>query len=202
MSREEPVTTHKEPALRAALLEGALKCLQEQGYARTTARAIVAASGANLGAIGYHYGSTERLLNKALLAGFERWYEELVAAIEQAAGETQPLVVLARELPRTFKRNRSLVRSFIEAVAQAEHSEEVREGLLECYTRGHAILAEVFGVDDPQGPTTRAVFSLLLAIFDGLLIQWLLDPKLTPTDEELAALASLLGPLLADGSVS
>lgn len=195
------MTTHKEPALRTALLEGALKCLQEQGYARTTARSIVAASGANLGAIGYHYGSTERLLNAALLAGFERWYEELATAIEQAAGETQPLVVLARELPRTFERNRSLVRSFIEAVAQAEHSQEVRDGLLECYTRGHAMLAEVFGVDDREAPATRAVFSLLLAIFDGLLIQWLLDPELTPTDEELAGLANLLGPVLTGGSV-
>jgi AcrR family transcriptional regulator len=200
MPRGKSTTAQKAPALREALLEGALKCLQEQGYARTTARAVVAASGANLGAIGYHYGSTERLLNKALLAGFERWYEELAAAIEQASGETQPLVVLARELPRTFERNRSLVRSFVEAVAQAEHSEEVREGLLECYTRGHAMLAEVFGIDEPEGPTTRAIFSLLLAIFDGLLIQWLLDPKLAPTDEELAALANLLGPLLADRS--
>jgi AcrR family transcriptional regulator len=37
------------------------------GYARTTARDIVAASGTNLASIGYHYGSTQALLNAAVV---------------------------------------------------------------------------------------------------------------------------------------
>ena len=38
---------------REDLLEGAKRCLYEKGYARTTARDIVAASGTNLASIGY-----------------------------------------------------------------------------------------------------------------------------------------------------
>ncbi|MGH3839469.1 MAG: TetR family transcriptional regulator, partial [Pseudonocardiaceae bacterium] len=38
---------------REALLDGARRCLLERGYARTTARDLVAASGTNLASIGY-----------------------------------------------------------------------------------------------------------------------------------------------------
>ena len=53
---------------REDLLVGAVACLREKGYARTTARDIVAASGTNLASIGYHYGSVTALLNAAVLA--------------------------------------------------------------------------------------------------------------------------------------
>ena len=56
---------------REALLEGARTCLEEKGYARTTARDIVAASGTNLASIGYHFGSKESLLNEAIGQAFE-----------------------------------------------------------------------------------------------------------------------------------
>src|SRR5690606_38768776 len=48
---------------RQDLLAGAKRCIAEKGYSRTTARDIPAASGANLAAIGYHFGSKEALLN-------------------------------------------------------------------------------------------------------------------------------------------
>src|ERR1700752_223809 len=65
---------------REDLLAGAIACLREKGYARTTARDIVAASGTNLGSIGYHYGSTEALLNAALNQAVETWGVRLARA--------------------------------------------------------------------------------------------------------------------------
>src|SRR5260221_13036686 len=65
---------------REDLLAGAVACLREKGYARTTARDLVAASGTNLASIGYHFGSKEALLNEAIAMGFRAW----VAEIEQA----------------------------------------------------------------------------------------------------------------------
>ena len=62
---------------REDLLEGAKRCLYERGYARTTARDIVAASGTNLASIGYHYGSKEALLDAALMAAIEELSELL-----------------------------------------------------------------------------------------------------------------------------
>ena len=175
---------------REALLEGALRCLQERGYAHTTARDVVAASGTNLGAIGYHYGSTERLLNAALIEGFERWFEELaqvVRKLDEDAGELERLARIATELPRTFERNRAFARAFVEALAQAEHSEEIRAALAESYERARqnvaALLASITG--QSETPHTRTTASVVVATFDGLLIQWLVDPATTPTGADL-----------------
>jgi AcrR family transcriptional regulator len=70
---------------REDLLEGAKRCLLEKGYARTTARDIVAASGTNLASIGYHYGSKEALLNLAFLKVTEEWGELLTGQPDEAA---------------------------------------------------------------------------------------------------------------------
>src|SRR5258707_8772719 len=56
-----PQISHREQ-----LLEGAIECLRTKGYARTTARDIAAAANANLASIGYHFGSTEALVNAAV----------------------------------------------------------------------------------------------------------------------------------------
>src|SRR5918996_291356 len=99
---------------RDALLEGAITCIQEKGYARTTARDLVAASGTNLGSIGYHYGSKERLLNEALFEAFRRWLLPLVeraAAADPASaweGLRDSLVVLFEDL----EGHRPLITSF------------------------------------------------------------------------------------------
>ena len=71
---------------REDLLAGAVLCLREKGYARTTARDIVAASGTNLASIGYHYGSTEALLNAAVLRTMEDFGAEIARAMGSGGG--------------------------------------------------------------------------------------------------------------------
>jgi AcrR family transcriptional regulator len=174
---------------REALLEGALQCLQEKGYARTTARDIVAASGTNLGAIGYHYGSTERLLNAAVIEGFERWFREFahIARGMEGADEPELLAKFAAEMPRTFERNRQFALAYVEALAQAERSEEVRVALAKSYEWARqSVAALIEEIARPAAtPNLRVVASTLIAIFDGLLLQWLVDPTRTPTGTEL-----------------
>src|ERR1700747_2234091 len=77
--------SHKED-----LLAGAVACLREKGYANTTARDIVAASGTNLASIGYHYGSTQDLLHAAGLKALGEFGEQMaqVMGTGALAGET------------------------------------------------------------------------------------------------------------------
>src|SRR2546429_2473927 len=70
-----PMAGHRE-----ALLAGAKACLRTKGYAHTTARDLVAASGTNLRSIGYHFGSKEALLDEALGECFRLW----TARVEEA----------------------------------------------------------------------------------------------------------------------
>src|SRR6202453_5481532 len=72
---------------REDLLAGAVQCLREKGYARTTARDIVKASGTNLASIGYHYGSTEALLNAAVVRAMEDFGAEIGRSMAELAAD-------------------------------------------------------------------------------------------------------------------
>ena len=77
---------------REDLLAGAVRCLREKGYGRTTARDIVAASGTNLASIGYHYGSTQALLNAAVFQAMEDFGAEIGQVMAADAGLGGPVL--------------------------------------------------------------------------------------------------------------
>ncbi|MGH3984353.1 MAG: TetR family transcriptional regulator C-terminal domain-containing protein, partial [Pseudonocardiaceae bacterium] len=92
-------------------------------------------------------------------------------------------------LVNTFEQHRPLMVAFVEALAQAERVPELRAQLAECYERLRATVAELVraSVDGLPGPTARHVASFLIAVYDGLQVQWLLDPQRAPTADELMA---------------
>src|SRR5215208_4195493 len=101
---------------REDLLTAARQCLEEKGYARTTARDLVAASGTNLGSIGYHFGSKEALLNAAINEGFKRWLAQL-AAIAFEDPDAPAIDRLRRSLTawsESFDEHRPLIVAFVE----------------------------------------------------------------------------------------
>jgi AcrR family transcriptional regulator len=180
---------------RARLIEGALRCLAEKGYAGSTARDIAATAGANLGSIGYHFGSKERLLNEALQEGFRRWTAQVERAV-LAAGDADPLERLRiswREVLDAYDENRPLLLAFLDALAIAAHDPELRSQLARHYAEGRdamAVLIVTSAAGTPLGDKRVATIlaSLLAAIYDGLLIQWILDPQSTPSADDLADL--------------
>jgi AcrR family transcriptional regulator len=183
---------------REALLEAAIECLSERGYARTTARDLVAASGTNLGAIGYHFGSKERLLNEAVHESFRRWLQPLID-IAAAPGPATPFERLRDgfgALLGSLEEQRPVIVSLFEALAQVERSEELRRGLATSYEEFRVAIAELIGstlgMDEREAAEARTLASALIALFDGLLVQWLLDPRHTPDTTDIAAAAQAL----------
>lgn len=181
---------------REALIEGALRCLQEQGYAAVRTRDIAAAANANLASIGYHFGSKDELLGQALREGFRRWLGEVAAAVP-VFGASPPqiwLQQLSGSLRASIGRHRNLVLAFLEAVARAPRDEGLRQALAESSREARHAVATLLNLgDDDIG---QALASSFLATFDGLLIQWLIDPHATPGDEELLAGMDRLAELL------
>src|SRR3954447_3852740 len=106
---------------REDLLDGAKRCLYEKGYARTTARDIVAASGTNLASIGYHYGSKENLLNAALMSATEDFGDAVGAAVGDGPPAADPYerfeAVFTRVLEQ-YATYRPLWRATFESVSQ------------------------------------------------------------------------------------
>ena len=177
---------------REALLEGARRCLEEKGYARTTARDLVAASGTNLASIGYHFGSKEALLNEAIGHAFDEWTNR-VAEIAFAPAEASPLERMAASwvaILDSLEEHRPLMVAFVEALAQAERSPELREQLAAQLqrTREHVarlVLASV-GQQPGEGDAVASdVASFIIAVCDGFVLQYLLDPERTPRGRQL-----------------
>jgi AcrR family transcriptional regulator len=179
---------------REQLLQGAIECLRTKGYSRTTVRDIASAAGANLASIGYHFGSKEALLNEAILRSCDQWTERLGEAAF-AGGASSPLGQMAASwvaMRESFDELRPVLVGLIEAVAQSAWSDELREKLAAHYLgsreRVAAMVRQSLGEDlEQDGVDPRVIASFLIAVCDGLVLQWLLEPEQTPSGEQLAA---------------
>ncbi len=193
---------------REKLLRGAQACLRDKGYARTTARDLVAASGANLASIGYHFGSKEALLNEAIAQGFGDWVAEVEAATFSSASSSLP-ERLERSLAATIDRFGKLepfLVSFVEAFPQAVRSPELRKRMAAAYEQARIAGAEMMvrAVEaegmELGGEHAETLASLVTAICDGLMLQWLLDPKRVPASGDVMASLEAAGAVLAGES--
>jgi AcrR family transcriptional regulator len=174
-------------------------CLQEKGYARTTARDLVAASGTNLASIGYHFGGKDALLHEAIAGCFEAWTRRVEEAIFSPAPGT-PRELLERAmvaLVDVFEELRPQLVVCVEGYPAALRESVLRERMAAMYARAREAgvgmirraCAEM-GVEPPVQP--EVLVSVLIAVSDGLLLQWLLDPASTPDARQVVdALAAL-----------
>src|SRR5437867_10075005 len=182
---------------REQLIDGAIKCLQSKGYARTTARDIAAASGANLASIGYHFGSKEGLLNEALVRIFverNRYVAALTFGVEEAT-PLERLTTTFKAVREIFDHFRPVLVAFVEAIAQSERSADLRRLMADHYREARRSVGTLLrtglghAVDDlSQDPEVFA--SLVLAVFDGLVVQYLLDAADTQKGEDLVGALS------------
>jgi AcrR family transcriptional regulator len=178
---------------REDLLEGAKHCLMTKGYARTTARDVVAASGTNLASIGYHYGSKDALMNQALYAAVGEWAEALerVLAATDLGPADDPFARFEAVWTRVielFEQYRTLWAAQFEMAVLAEEGSEVRAFFADLQGFAHQGLAETLAglIGEPADPGIRAVGGLYQALLLGTMAQHLVDPASAPTAHELA----------------
>lgn len=179
---------------RQALLEAGIGCLQAKGYADTTARDIAGRAGVSLGAIGYHFGSADELLNEALAVAVRRWLEPLIAliaAVPAARLSREQLGPAIDRLLATFNTNRPLVVAYFQALLRAEYAPGLRSTLAADFDALRAAMTSGIEALQSEQPPSRRVdpevcATLVMASFDGLIIQWLLDPTRLPTGAAIA----------------
>lgn len=189
---------------REQLLAAARRLLEEKGYAHITARDLVAASGTNLASIGYHFGSKAELLSEAIGVVQEDWTTRL-ATIAMADPTTSPVqrmstawVAMLADLPA----QRPLLRSFMEALAQAERDPKLRAQFADHYRRCRrnvaGLVATSLGWADAEGdPRCATIASFIMAVCDGLAVQCLLDPEQAPNPESFQVALNAIWSLAA-----
>jgi len=177
------------------LLEAAKRLIGQRGYAGTSVRDLVAASGTNLAAVNYHFGSRDELLRQAVLESFLEWTNRLgeAARADADAGPVDQLLASVHAMLGDLGDTEPMFASFLEAVLQARRSPELREELADHSAEQRRRVGElvVGGQGDRPIPPrmVEVIASLLIAVTDGLLLQSVLDPGAVPTGDELAMLA-------------
>lgn len=176
---------------REDLIRGAQQCIAEKGYARTTARDITAASGANLASIGYHFGSKDALLNTAVLESFDEWGEAVEETVHDLP-DAPPVTRLERFLENyaaSLPARRTILAASVQAMAQAEHSEDIRRQIAASHDAGVRSLAALVLDVAPEdvGDEERAVGSFALSLLNGFALQWYISSDTAPSVADLAA---------------
>jgi TetR/AcrR family acrAB operon transcriptional repressor len=178
----------KEDALatRDSILDAAEQLFLEQGVSRTTLQHIATAAGVTRGAIYWHFVDKAALFN----AMMERAKMPLESAMEQLdqANSDDPLGELRNYMMSVLRmtvQDPKMRRVFEIATFKLEYVDEltaVRDRRLEGHAQWMARAEKRvrIGVRHGQlrpGLSPRAVALGLLALVDGLLRTWLLDPE-------------------------
>jgi AcrR family transcriptional regulator len=190
---------------REALLDAAISCLYEKGYARTTARDIATAAGTSLAAIGYHYGTTRELLNQAVFVAMDRWGDEVQARMRSdvSSGGTylDRFTEILTQAIRSIRDDRPVWEATLDMLAQIRHVPEIHELLrsgLRAARTGNVAMFEGVDEDTVDGRQERTLGSFYYCLTAGLVIQWLLDPDNAPTAEDLAEALRAIAEKISD----
>lgn len=182
---------------REILIEGTLRCLERLPPERVTARAIADESGANLASISYHFGSKDSLVTEAVIEGLDRWLDDIAYGLGDLATQTPATRFrrAAEVIENSRQRHTGLARNFVGALAKAQYDPRIRRRLAAGFQRSRPNVASLLGLGADQAGQDAA--GLVLALFDGLLFQALLDPALAIEGDRMQRAQARLRRVLA-----
>src|SRR5207244_4688650 len=131
-------------------------------------------------------------LNEAITRTCDEWTSRLGQAAFAADSES-PLAQMGASwvaMLSSFEELRPVLIGLVEAVGQSAWSEDLRQELAAHYRTSREQVASMVRASlgeraDDTGADANVVASFLIAVCDGLVMQWLLDPERAPTGAQL-----------------
>ncbi|MDO5652876.1 MAG: CerR family C-terminal domain-containing protein [Brachymonas sp.] len=155
-------------AARARLLAEALRLFAEQGFARTSTRAIAQAAGVNISAISYYFGDKEGLYRAAFYEPLaEHKVHATIAEIEASGADldaalrtyfNRMLIPLAGDTD-THYCMRLRMRETLEPTGLRQ--EEIDQRFIPLHRAMHSLLARHLGLDDSDEGVDRLVLAIM-----------------------------------------
>lgn len=184
---------------REDLLAGARKCILERGYANTTARDIATAAGVSLAAIGYHFGSKDRLLTEALTEAVGSAIGDGIEEMVRDAGKGRSLPEAFgptwERAGKLFGDNTEALLASMENLLRAYRSPDSRQYMAGAVDNGVGEIAEVLRETHPDLDAEQAavVARFYFALLNGLAVLWITNPDgALPSGEDLATAIGVL----------
>ncbi|AXG81672.1 TetR/AcrR family transcriptional regulator [Streptomyces paludis] len=182
---------------RAEIIQAALEIISERGYRGTSIAAVAERAGLTQQGLLHHFPGKEALM-VAVLEARDEW--DMASAATK--GEPWPLETLARLVEYNADRP-GVVQTFtVLAGDSVTEDHPAREFFEHRYAQVRASLVEVlrreYGDRLPGGLTPERAAPLLVAVMDGLQLQWLLDPGAVDMPTAFRDFLALLGPESGD----
>jgi len=175
---------------RRALIEATLACLAREGHAGLSIRKISQEAGISVGLINHHYASKDELVGHA----YETLSLGLLANIRdkvEAAG-ADPRARLSAYFRASLSApvlERSTLRTWVVFWGMSDHSTimtEVHDRTYAEYRRLlETLLAAVWEASGRPMPDLRLAAIGLVAIHDGLWLEWCLNPQTFSSEEAI-----------------
>ncbi|MDW4904015.1 helix-turn-helix domain-containing protein [Streptomyces sp. ADMS] len=179
-------------ARREEILGAALEVFAERGYRRSSIDAVAERAGLTRQGVLHYFPSKKRLL-RALL----QRREDLARAHLAAGHADKDLPSRVAEVVAYDHRNAGLVQIHSVLVAEGIVRDDPAHGFFRDHYRSIqdntvAHLTEIYGDRLPSGLTPRAAASALVAMLDGMQLQWLLDDERSDYPEIMRDVMTLL----------
>jgi AcrR family transcriptional regulator len=185
MSKQTSQQTEEQQQTKERIIAAASKILAQKGYDATTLREISREAQAAPGLVHYYFGGKDELLVEVLQAAGRRFHQRMEDFAEHLP-EDQPLDAYLRQLYERVDLEPDVYRLRYESFALGLHNPliepKVRERLAERRGEIGSVIATVlqkmeeakrinhFSLD------TTTLAALLLALYDGLALQKIMDP--------------------------
>ena len=187
MSNQHIVTEQAEDQqhTKERIIAAAAKVLAEKGYEATTLREISREAQAAPGLVHYYFGGKDHLLVAALQAAGRQFHQRMEHLIQHVPDE-QSLDALLTQISERVEQEEETYRLRYESFSLGLHNPLIAPAVQERLTQrreeiGSVITMVMEKLAKTEGderasvdPTTLA--ALLLALFDGLALQKILDP--------------------------
>lgn len=167
----------KEQIIRAAL-----EVFVQKGYHAANVSDVATRAGVSQGTIYHYFSSKEELF----LAAYEFWeiqslYEALRSSLARSNSPTEQLHFLARLVGERLNQAAALLPANVEFWSHIPRNEAVRKSFHRLFSQMRQALAEVVrqGIvrGEFAGVNPEETAAIMIAIYDGLILQWLANPQ-------------------------
>ncbi|MBI0293573.1 TetR family transcriptional regulator [Streptomyces sp. PRKS01-29] len=173
-----------DPERRQRIIDAAITVVGERGIAALSHRAVAAAADVPLGSTTYHFATLDDLLVAALEQVNAEWLADVERWVREAPREASPADAMAELMERMLRGDRKRLELEYELYLAALRRASVRPIVARYLDDTATVLARRTG-GDPD------VARQVGALFDGLLLQYLLTGRPFDRAEVRAAFARM-----------
>jgi AcrR family transcriptional regulator len=182
------------------IVSAAQRCLARDGYANISIKDIAHEAGVAPGLIHYYFDSKEDLLIAAVRETAVRYREEFFGQLRNDGDPRAGLTTAIEWAGRKLKEDPAWFLLIMELYNLSLHDEKVRVELISMLREERALVTEAVSAilattPEQLGVSAELLGTLILAVFDGVIIHTLIDPAVDPI-ENLSAAARAITALL------